>query len=119
MADRAEFDMLLRLRGYRRRDFMKLRSEIQNHIASFLCELQEYDYYLQRLFKIQSELDKLNDEIVALYIKFNISDEVIDTRISEFDQYDAYILELRTLLRSAKTFTLGETAVMNCAFGEP
>ena len=90
----AELDSLVRLRGYKRQKLTKLCSEIGTRLTSMVGHQQ--NDYIQKLIAIRSELDKFNEDILILYDKLKWSEENVNTKVAECEQYDARALDCLT-----------------------
>ena len=100
MTDQTELDYLVKIRGYKRENPTRRCNGKGTQITSLVEEQQ--NKYMQQLIWIQTEPDKLNDDILELCIKLNWSNELINTKQAECASYDAKVLEVLSQLKNTK-----------------
>lgn len=94
----SEVDILVRKRGYARTKLTKLGNEIDSQLGTLIAE--QRTKYLDRLFKLQTELEEHNEAIVNKYLDMDLADDAIVAKQADCAQYDERLLELIGVLKN-------------------
>lgn len=84
-------DILVKSRGYTRARLTKLLSEIRGNFPNLTPS--DTVRYIDRLNNFKVELDEQNKELFPVFVKSKISEEELDSKISEQEVYDNQILD--------------------------
>ena len=109
MSDKENLDRLVKVRGYTRQRLTKLCTEVEAQVQNITSQQQEN--YIERLLTFQKELEKSNREILPLYVALDWTEEAIDTKVSEIDEYEQKVLNAISLVKNVNPIELGSNSI--------